>query len=559
MNVNSTLTDTAAALLHGQFDDIGKRPNQEDRWVVREFQTADGRLATLAIVADGIGGHNTGEIASQMAAELIPAHLLSRPPAASELTSRLKAALEETSWQIYNASLTDPNRSGMGTTCTAVVIVDRRLHLAHVGDSRLYLLRAGQLRQLTVDHTWAEEALRAGRPLEEIRAHPNRGVIMRYLGIDPTVSIDTRYRVNDKETADALAGPLYLEPGDTLLLCTDGVSDALDPQFIAEFMAYPDCQVAAKTLVESALRAGATDNVTAVVLRLPGGVVIPPPSAARKKLPLMPILLGALALVALGVVVALAIAGRDGGQSAAAPSPIPMPGATMPIAVAATQPPTATPRPIVGGGVSVLATPISTSAVAAPTLPTQSTAQQITETQTSAVEQPSHDVPTLIPTFTPQQTRMTVTQTAATVQRPTANTPTNSVSDGGGMVDLINPPDGAKIIGSAEFKWRPQSTLRLQPGQRYELIVWGEGEDPFSAGRSPVGSTNQTEVTANLTGGEAALGLTPGRTYYWGVRLVTADGKPIRMLSDGRKFVYERASSEGGQPPLDCEGTDCDK
>lgn len=268
-----TFTDRSVSLLRGCQSDVGKRPNQEDRWKICEFQTADGRLATLALVADGIGGHNTGEIASEMAKEMIPARLLGRPLSTNEIARRLQASLDEASQAIFRASLTDSNRSGMGTTCTAIVVSDRRLYLAHVGDSRAYLFRDRQLRQLTIDHTWAEEAIRAGRSPEEIRTHPNRGVIMRYLGIDTTINIDTRYRGAAAEIVDTLqAGPLFLEPGDTLLLCTDGVSDSIEPRQIAKLMAHSDCQTAADTLVSRALRAGATDNMTAVVLRLPDGV-----------------------------------------------------------------------------------------------------------------------------------------------------------------------------------------------------------------------------------------------------------------------------------------------
>ena len=178
----NTSADFSGILLRGQQSDVGKRPNQEDRWCVQEFQTADRRPATLALVADGIGGHSSGEMASEMAKNTIPARLLANPPSASEITRRLKAILEETGQAIYDASLEVPERSGMGTTCTAIVIADGRLYLAHVGDSRAYLLRGGQLYQLTIDHTWAEEAIRAGRSPEEIRNHPNRGVIMRTWG-----------------------------------------------------------------------------------------------------------------------------------------------------------------------------------------------------------------------------------------------------------------------------------------------------------------------------------------------------------------------------------------
>ena len=91
MNTNA---DFSGILLRGQQSDVGMRPNQEDRWCIQEFQTADGRQATLALVADGIGGHSSGEMASEMAKNMIPARLLANPPSASEITRRLKAILE---------------------------------------------------------------------------------------------------------------------------------------------------------------------------------------------------------------------------------------------------------------------------------------------------------------------------------------------------------------------------------------------------------------------------------------------------------------------------------
>ena len=564
--MNTTFTDLNATLLRGQQSDVGKRPNQEDRWEIREFQTADGRPATLAMIADGIGGHNTGEIASQMAKELIPARLTAKPPSASEITRTLKAALEEAGQAIYNASLEDPDRSGMGTTCTAIVVADRRLYLAHVGDSRAHLLRGGQLRQLTIDHTWAEEAIRAGRAPEEIRTHPNRGVIMRYLGIDPTVNSDSRYRDAAGEIVDSLqAGPLFLEPGDTLMLCSDGVSDSVETRLMAELMAYPDCQTAADALVSSALKAGATDNVTALVLRLPGGVVPPPAALAPvgKKRPWLLIVLAALALVAVGAIIALALTSRNEPR----PAPQPSPSVNATPSAQQTLPSTATRSETAGGGVQVATleptVAATASATAAPTLPvvnaptagTGAPAIAATGTTTDTLSAPGE--PTLIPTHTPEPTRVPATPTPqATTRAPTATATSRSDSTSGG-VTLLRPAEGEKIIGAAEFAWQDQSGFGLKPGEQYELIVWGLDEDPMRDGRSPVGGQVQTTVKANLADAEVVLGLSSGKSYYWGVRLIRPARDPfmqptnVRMLSEWRKFTYDRPPGPGdGQTVL---------
>jgi len=553
----STVTIGASQnLMYGHHTDIGKRPNQEDRCALTDFETADGRPATLAMVADGIGGHNTGEIASNMAKSMIPGLLLGNPPSASEITRRLKTILEETGQAIYTASVDDPNRSGMGTTCTAIVVADKRLYLAHAGDSRAYLLRNGQLRQLTIDHTWSEEAIRKGRSPEEIRVNPNRGVIMRYLGIDPSITIDTRYRTNDTETADTLVAPLFLEPGDTLLLCTDGVSDSVEPRLMVDYLARADCQAAAEGLVNAALKAGATDNVTALVLRLPGGTaaLAAPP---RKRMNVLPLLLAALALVAVGAVAAVVLMNR--GQSQAAVQPGVTAAATVQSAVAA---PAVTPTAAGSGGVQVAT--VEAAPEASPTLlatlpaatETVTLTAAITATATLSDTLPSSGEPTIIPTKTTEPTatprlRATATpRTGGTAARATV--PAAGAAAGGVILD--KPAENATISGQTTFAWQPTAGFVLPPNEVYELVFWLPGQDGFRDGRSPVGANRQTSITFDTAG----LDFPPGK-LMWGVRLWGATGA-VRMLSDGRAFTYEKPGG-GNNEPVDpgCEGDACRK
>ena len=157
---------TADGLLVGQDENEGQRPTQEDRFEACEFKTADGREVLLALVADGIGGRNTGERASQIAKEVIPGFVQGKAPSASEIPVALVGAFEEANRRIYEESEADPSRKGMGTTCTTVAVIGHRLYLAHVGDSRAYLVRGRRIRQLSIDHTVAEEALQQGRSWE---------------------------------------------------------------------------------------------------------------------------------------------------------------------------------------------------------------------------------------------------------------------------------------------------------------------------------------------------------------------------------------------------------
>jgi PPM family protein phosphatase len=269
-------------ITYGAYSHEGRCATQEDRYVVTGFQTADGLQATLALVADGIGGRQSGEMASHLAEMMIPAYVQNHVPAASEISATLVAALHEANARIFEAAQQDIRRAGMGTTCTVVVLVGSRLHLAHVGDSRLYVVRRSRIQQLSIDHTWAEEALKAGRSPEEIRTHPNRGVIKRYLGIDPDVLVDTRYRplgTSYQDTpVDSSSHPFFLERGDTVMLCTDGLPDVVEDVRILDVVRRATAPNAARNLVEQALKVGAEDNITAVVLDMPGarkGLVSP--------------------------------------------------------------------------------------------------------------------------------------------------------------------------------------------------------------------------------------------------------------------------------------------
>ena len=217
------------------------------------------RGRTVFAVADGLGGHQGGEVASAMAVEPLAA-LDGRAFAdADEAAEALTAAIRAANQAILQRGRSDPELWGMGTTVTAAAVAhDRVLQLAHVGDSRAYLLRKGApLRQLTTDHTVVAEAVERGLLTRQQAAiHPQRGVVTRAVGLDPDVLVD-------------LPEPLELEPGDQVLLCSDGLTEVVDDDQIAGVLAEQvDGGDACGTLIAAANRAGGPDNVTVVLLRV---------------------------------------------------------------------------------------------------------------------------------------------------------------------------------------------------------------------------------------------------------------------------------------------------
>jgi protein phosphatase len=213
---------------------------------------------TVFAVADGLGGHQGGEVASAAAVEPL-ARLDGRSfKDAGEAAEALAAAIREANEAILDRAAGDPALYGMGTTVTAAVAGGGYLQLAHVGDSRAYLLRGGgPLRQLTEDHTAVAEAV--GRGLltrAQAAVHPQRGVVTRAVGLDPGVRVDT-------------PPPLELAEGDQVLLCSDGLTEVVDEERIAEVLAgQADGDGACRALIAAANDAGGPDNVTVVLLRV---------------------------------------------------------------------------------------------------------------------------------------------------------------------------------------------------------------------------------------------------------------------------------------------------
>src|SRR6185312_354644 len=206
----------------------------------------------LFVVADGMGGAQAGEVASHLAAETFRSGL----PDGAEPEAALATLAQEANARIYELSHANAEQAGMGTTLTAVYVGELEVAIAHVGDSRAYCLRDGELLRLTDDHSLVDELLRQGRLTpEEAVEHPQRSVITRALGIEGTVEVDTR----------SFKG----HAGDVYLICSDGLTTMISEEQIAAVLAStPRLRDAGERLIAEANRAGGRDNITVVLLRL---------------------------------------------------------------------------------------------------------------------------------------------------------------------------------------------------------------------------------------------------------------------------------------------------
>lgn len=221
----------------------------------------------FALLADGMGGHLAGEVASAMAVDQITHHLLnafrdpSSSPAANDSfeSGTLVNAIKLANSAIHDASMKSPEQAGMGTTIVAVAFHDNRLTVAHVGDSRLYRFRGDVLRQITEDHSMVQELLRRGLiTAEEARTSANRNLVTRALGVDPIVEVDVREEP--------------FEDGDLYLLCSDGLNDVLTDDEMASILADSgqDLEGATQRMIEEVNRRGGPDNVSIVLIRTNG-------------------------------------------------------------------------------------------------------------------------------------------------------------------------------------------------------------------------------------------------------------------------------------------------
>jgi uncharacterized repeat protein (TIGR01451 family) len=374
-------------------DHVGVPPD----WVEGAVLESKGRLV---IVADGMGGHQAGQDASRRAVSRIFHEYYSDP--SPDIPRSLEQAITLANAEVYQAAQQNPAFQGMGTTIVAAVLRGNELYVANVGDSRAYLVRGGTAHQLTKDHSFVQEQIDQGTiTAEQARTHPYRNVITRSIGARPQVQVDHfQYQ---------------LQPGDRVVLCTDGVSGVVENAEIARAVASnPDPVKATEELLNLADRLGRTDDASVIVAGVPGRVAAPPGGpGALQTLGLIPLAAAGCVLV---VVAFLAIRGFS--------TPTPQPTLTP---IAAT---TVAPTVTIGGEGLPTATPVSVLTA------------------------------TPLPTATPKPTRIP-TPIAVRAPQPILRLPTNGANVGGDSVRL---------------EW--EGTLRKDRNEWFDVRLWQDGQDP---------------------------------------------------------------------------------
>ncbi|MBN1537191.1 MAG: protein phosphatase 2C domain-containing protein [Anaerolineales bacterium] len=286
--------------------------DNEDCYAVSAFQSESNPslISTLAIVADGIGGHRAGEVASELAVETICRFVAASNGVQPEMI--LREAIINASQAIFRSAESNHEQEGMGSTCACTWIVGNRLYTATVGDSRIYLLRGSTIQQLSKDHTWVQEAIDSGAlSPNEASEHPNAHVIRRYLGSRQTVVPDTRIRLFSYETdedAEKNQGMILL-PGDCILICSDGLTDLVSDEEIRTQIQNKKGKNALNDLVALANQRGGHDNITIISMTMPEEprlAVSPPAPQSKTRSRISCVLIGILLVASIVIIGGLA-------------------------------------------------------------------------------------------------------------------------------------------------------------------------------------------------------------------------------------------------------------
>lgn len=235
-----------------QRSDVGRVRTENQDYATATTPEEAGEKGHLLIVADGMGGHRGGATASRIAGTIVKSEFLESNDA-DDVPEVLRRALENANAQIFAESQSNPELRGMGTTCSALVIRGENAWFAHVGDSRIYLVRDETIRPLTEDHSLVASMVKEGLLTpEEAEVHPRRNVLQRSMGVTGEVQVD-------------VSEPLTIEPGDRFILCSDGLYGLVKDEELRSIALHHDLGDAAEEFVQRALERGAPDNVTVIV------------------------------------------------------------------------------------------------------------------------------------------------------------------------------------------------------------------------------------------------------------------------------------------------------
>jgi serine/threonine protein phosphatase PrpC len=308
--MRSTSRASKNVIQHAVLSHIGASPRRvllEDRCQAETLTTAGGLEMTLGVVADGIGGENAGERAAEVTVQAIIKHC--QHSRNRDVPQMLEEALKSANERVFADARRSLRKRNMGSTAAVAAIVEDRLYVANVGDSRVYLVRSGKALPLTVDHTWEHETLRSGKLTpEEIARHPRKDEIVRSIGYDSDVDVDLGIWIKGGQESESEAYSsqgMQLKPGDRVIICSDGLIKTrhdhpseryIEDRELVSLTQGRSPEKAAELLVKRALDREADDNVSVVILRVPGGIELP-----RALLPAIGVVSIAILLISLGV------------------------------------------------------------------------------------------------------------------------------------------------------------------------------------------------------------------------------------------------------------------
>jgi len=387
----------------------------------------------LYIVADGVGGGKAGEVASQMAVRATIQGYYGAPPTMDNVRS-LRQAISRANDEVFRQSQANPEWQGMATTIVAVVAqLDGRLIVANAGDSRGYVVRNGRASVLTEDHTWVAEQVAAGiLTPQQAKTHKRRHQITRSLGRRPTV--------------DVVISTHQVLKNDIVVLCSDGITDVVEDQEIADAVRRGEPQPVVDELIALANSRGGPDNISVLIIKYPQVQAAGAPAPARKGFPKGVLVGGAVVAV---LAIAAVVAGALSRQTPTSPS------ATA-VAAVSTQLPTVEAAPTQEAPAVITEEATSPTETSAATEPTAAPTQSV---QVAATEAEREATATLVPT--PE---------ATSTPLPTATPAKYSVAP------TLTAPGHEEWMQSstATLKW--SFAWRLKPSEQYELRIWKQGQ-----------------------------------------------------------------------------------